>query len=472
MTVVSLVLVEHAKKEGAKVCEHGVEGFSYSPVGVIDGIPSHQEVQDQPLGAVADIAAVSAICNDARIIGNDDSNSEQDSTTRKPYKRVGEPTEAALCVLAEKLGGVASALTDAAAAVPSALASANVNAWRTYNPRLATLEFSRDRKSMSVLCSVPKVYTSPEQGSVKIKPKRPGNRLLVKGAPNLLIERCTHVKYRDGTVVRMTGHLRREIEAKVSELATRPLRCLALAVKESKQLEDSLRRFSPKDDREVARHPLLADSSNYRSIESGLTLVGIVGIKDPARPGVADSIDLCTRAGIRVMMITGDAKDTAIAIARDVHIFPTESEADGTKLKAYEGREFFAKPREEQLEILKEDNIVFCRAEPSDKQKLIKMLQSLNEVTCMTGDGVVSQRISQFVCRKSTKLTHCCAWYLRMTHQHCSRHPLVLPWVLRAQKCRKKRRIWCWRTTTFRLLSALWKKGGEFTTICKHSFAF
>jgi P-type Ca2+ transporter type 2C len=404
MTVVSLVLVEHAKKEGAKVCEHGVEGFSYSPMGVIDGIPSHQEVRDQPLGAVADIAAVSAICNDARIIGNDDCNAEHDSATKKPYERVGEPTEAALCVLAEKLGGMSSANSDDA--VPSALASANVNAWRAYNPRLATLEFSRDRKSMSVLCSVPKVYSSPEHGTVRIKPKRPGNRLLVKGAPNLLIERCTHVKYRDGTVVRMTGQLRRDIEAKVSELATRPLRCLALAVKDSKQLEDSLRRFSPQDDREVARHPLLADSSNYRSIESGLTLVGIVGIKDPARPGVADSIDLCTRAGIRVMMITGDAKDTAIAIARDVHIFPTDSDADGTELKAYEGREFFAKASEEQLELLKEGNIVFCRAEPADKQKLIKMLQSLNEVTCMTGDGVVSGRRDTFGYLLAAKAHH------------------------------------------------------------------
>ena len=115
----------------------------------------------------------------------------------------------------------------------------------------------------------------------------------------------------------------------------------------------------------------------------GLTLVGIVGIKDPARPEVADSIKECTRAGIRVMMITGDAKDTAVAIAKDVCIFPKESDKP---LKAFEGREFFRKPEKEQLEILKEDNIVFCRAEPADKQKLVKMLQSLNEIPAMTGD--------------------------------------------------------------------------------------
>ena len=112
-----------------------------------------------------------------------------------------------------------------------------------------------------------------------------------------------------------------------------------------------------------------------------------MGIKDPARPEVAESIQSCTDAGIRVMMITGDAKDTAIAIARDVNIFPGEEEASGEPLKAFEGREFFHKPEHEQLEILKTGNIVFCRAEPSDKQKLIKMLQNLDEISAMTGDG-------------------------------------------------------------------------------------
>jgi Ca2+-transporting ATPase len=115
--------------------------------------------------------------------------------------------------------------------------------------------------------------------------------------------------------------------------------------------------------------------------------IGIVGIKDPARPEVAQSILSCTDAGIRVMMITGDAKDTAIAIARDVNIFPAEEESSEEPLKAFEGREFFHKPEHEQLNILKTGNIVFCRAEPSDKQKLIKMLQSLDEISAMTGDG-------------------------------------------------------------------------------------
>ena len=77
--------------------------------------------------------------------------------------------------------------------------------------------------------------------------------------------------------------------------------------------------------------------------------MGIVGIKDPARPEVADSIKMCSEAGIRVMMITGDARDTAVAIARDVNIFPPLEEASNDEVKAYEGREFFEKPEAEQL---------------------------------------------------------------------------------------------------------------------------
>ena len=71
--------------------------------------------------------------------------------------------------------------------------------------------------------------------------------------------------------------------------------------------------------------------------------------------------------------------------ARDVNIFPPEE--SGEEVKAFEGREFFHLPESKQLEMLKADNIVFCRAEPSDKQKLVKMLQSLHEIPAMTGDG-------------------------------------------------------------------------------------
>lgn len=125
---------------------------------------------------------------------------------------------------------------------------------------LRAKEFNRDRKSMSVLAS----HWTSSLG---------GNRLLVKGAPNLLLERCTHAKTRDGTVVKLDGKLRRLIQHKTTELATRPLRCLALAVKDTDQLEESLRSYSLDDSYGVERHPLLSNPDNYAAIESGLTWV-------------------------------------------------------------------------------------------------------------------------------------------------------------------------------------------------------
>ena len=185
------------------------------------------------------------------------------------------------------------------------------------------------------------------------------------GALNMLLERCSHAKLRDGKIVKLDGKLRRQIEQKTTELATRPLRCLALAIKETNQLEPSLRYYSQDAD-DDARHPLLSDPQNYASIESGLTWVGMVGIKDPARPEVAASIEKCHEAGVRVIMITGDARDTAVAIARDVNILPPSS--SGQMVKAYEGREFFVKPEKEQRELLATPgNMIFCRAESSDK---------------------------------------------------------------------------------------------------------
>lgn len=321
MTAVSMVILEQNGRNKPSITEQRVDGYSYNPIGSIEGVEKDKEVIQNPNGAMADIAAVSALCNDAKIVGRSDDESpdqtkkgkKKNEDTQKDYQRIGEPTEAALCILAEKIGGMANLeINGQVSTSPAVIASANVLAWRDAHPRHATLEFNRDRKSMSVLCE----YSKQVNKKVKARSRKNRNRLLAKGAPNLLLQRCTHVKTRDGNVMRLSGELRRQIEAKLSELAARPLRCLALAVKDNESLESSLRNFAPANEGEVAKHPLLSKPESYKNIESGLTLVGIVGIKDPARPEVADSINQCTQAGIRVMMITGDAKDTAVAIVR------------------------------------------------------------------------------------------------------------------------------------------------------------
>merc|ERR1711871_1573130 len=87
----------------------------------------------------------------------------------------------------------------------------------------------------------------------------------------------------------------------------------------------------------------------------------------------------------RIMMITGDSKETAVSIAKDVNIFTPD---DDVSNRAFTGKEFFELPIVEQLNLMKTANMVFCRAEPRDKQKLITMLEKLDEMVAMTGDGV------------------------------------------------------------------------------------
>jgi Ca2+-transporting ATPase len=102
MTSVSIVVAEQDKSNGTEFTEHHIDGFSYSPIGDIEGVTKDDEIRDQPDGAFADIAAVGALCNDAKIVG-DSGNAEEGKADKKKqgekektYQRIGEPTEAAL----------------------------------------------------------------------------------------------------------------------------------------------------------------------------------------------------------------------------------------------------------------------------------------------------------------------------------------------------------------------------------------
>ena len=262
MTAVSLVLFEksisskgHENDFTNMIVEHPILGTAYSPDGCVIGM-NENEIMQFPHGSVADCAAVAALCNDSKIIGHDTPADVQ-------YERVGEPTEAALCVLVEKLHGPAPAVNTS----PSVRSSFHVDSWRNAFIRSATLEFNRDRKSMSVLCHL------RSHGG-----KKSQNRLLVKGAPNMLLARCSHIKLRDGTVLKITSSLRKIIEEAIGNLSTRPLRCIALAVKETTALQSSLKAFqadaSSDSSLAIRNHALLGNSSHYADIESSLTLVG------------------------------------------------------------------------------------------------------------------------------------------------------------------------------------------------------
>ena len=378
MTAVEFVSLEAAGDEKIKIVEHEVTGSSYNPVGNVIDIDREETVQNSN-GAVKDACDIMALCNDARLIGHDsleqsDTGSAggkkalQDASTVQ-YTIEGEPTEAALLCLVEKLGPTDN--MDQLESSPSILSTQNYKHFANRWNRYATLEFDRTRKSMSVLV---KEQMEGDDASSH------SSKLLVKGAPNMLLQRCTHAKLRDGKIVPLSSEIRNQIEESIVSIGGRALRCIGLAMKDGGALDKGLLYENEQ------YNEILKDSSKFADIETGLTFVGLVAIRDPPRPGVSESIDLCKRAGIRVIMITGDAKATAVAIARDVHILPDQDDTSPEpSARAFEGKEFLALPESRQLELLKDDNLVICRAEPSDKQRLVKMLQKLDEIPAMTG---------------------------------------------------------------------------------------
>lgn len=349
MTAVSFV---HIGKTAADIREFEVSGTSYDPKGKIEGL-GHISKSDKGL---QDIANVCAICNESQILYKDDK-----------FVRVGEPTEAALRVLVEKLGypGRGDQATDKTVITHDAS-----DYYSNTTKIIETLEFSRGRKSMSVLCNNGK-----------------NNVLLCKGAPEKVIARCNLMRTQDGKDVPMSQALRAKLLDQVKTMAERPLRVLAFATKE--QFTDGYQPLSTYDgNKSHPAHKLLqVDPEKFEKIEQHMVFLGLAGIKDPARAEVKPSIELCKKAGIRVIMITGDKKETAEAIAREVGIFSADQNIEG---KSYTGEEFHKMSRAQQEEAIMSDHKgrCFSRTDPKDKQDLVNLLKSQGEIPAMTGDGV------------------------------------------------------------------------------------
>ncbi|PSR92094.1 calcium-translocating P-type ATPase [Coniella lustricola] len=336
MSVNKIVYLNEA---GTDLEELDVSGTTFEPKGDISY--NGQVVRDlsQKSSTVRQMTEVAALCNDARLAYD----------SRNGFFNVGEPTEGALRTLTEKVGPCAPA-----ASVPDDRVH-YASAWyeKQYN-RLATYEFSRDRKSMSVL-----VDSNGKQ------------KLLVKGAPESIIERCTSVLLgANGKKVELNGKLSDLIMREVTDYGNRGLRVIALA-----SLDD------------ISDNKLLLSAkstADYTNIEQNLTLLGLVGMLDPPRPEVPASIAKCKDAGIRVIVITGDNRNTAESICRQIGVFGENEDLTG---KSYTGREFDNLSQSEQVEAAKKASL-FSRVEPSHKSKLVDLLQNLGEVVAMTGDGV------------------------------------------------------------------------------------
>ncbi len=236
---------------------------------------------------------------------------------------VGEPTECALVNYAEKLG-----------------LSKNVK--KNEFVRIGEVPFDSGRKMMST------VHKTADGTLIQF----------TKGAPDELLKRCTKALI-GGEIVDMTEEIRSDILKANKAMADKALRVLAAAKKD------------------LDTEPSVYDSE---SVECDLCFVGLVGMIDPVRPEVKPAIDECRSAGIRPIMITGDHKDTAVAIASELGIITDASQAiTGAELNEISDEEF---------ETAVENYSVYARVQPEHKTRIVNAWRKKGKVTAMTGDGV------------------------------------------------------------------------------------
>ena len=236
---------------------------------------------------------------------------------------VGEPTECALVNYANSIGLPKYELEKKA-------------------PRCGEAPFDSNRKMMTTL------HPDGNGGFVQY----------TKGALDVLLDRCNYILTENGEI-RLDEAKKAEIMAKNKEFASRALRVLAAAYKTYSKMPESL---EPED------------------LEHKLVFIGIVGMIDPCRVEVYDAIKECRTAGIRPVMITGDHKDTAIAIGKDLGIIENEDEAiEGAALDKY---------TDEEMKELVTKYSVYARVQPEHKTKIVNAWKARGMVTAMTGDGV------------------------------------------------------------------------------------
>ena len=246
---------------------------------------------------------IGALCNDTTLTYAEDGSP----------KTAGDPTETAFVDIACKEG-------------------LDKNEIEKTMPRQAELPFDSERKMMST-----------------IHPLADGGyRVMVKGAPDVLLGRCI-----------VSGEDSQSVLARNSEMASRALRVLGVAYKDI---------------------PSIPGALTSEGLENGLTFVGLVGMIDPPRLEVKQAVAECYSAGIRPVMITGDHKLTAVAIAKELDIF-----RDGDL--AMTGEELDAISQDE-LNQKVDQYSVFARVSPEHKMRIVKAWQFKGKVVAMTGDGV------------------------------------------------------------------------------------
>jgi len=286
-----------------------VTGVGYEPKG--EFIYRGEKVNVEENIVLASLLKIGALCNNALLIKEKDK-----------WEVVGDPTEAALIVAAEKAGLKYKELE------------------KEY-PRIGEIPFTSERKRMTT------IHLTPEKEKVAF----------MKGAPEVVLERCSHI-VEDGKIKKLTSKKRREILKINEEMAREALRILGMAYK---ILPEEAEKFT-------------------EEIERDMIFVGLEGMIDPPREEAIEANKKCQKAGIRTVMITGDHKLTALAIAKEIGIY---KEGD----LALTGEEL-EKISEKEFEEIVEKVTVYARVSPEHKLKIVRALKARGHIVAMTGDGV------------------------------------------------------------------------------------
>ena len=269
------------------------------------------------------------LCNDAML------EETKEESSGQSWRMVGDPTEGAMVVAGAKAG-----------------------LWRKdleeIFPRVMEIPFDSDRKRMTTIHEIKKSSVQGRKLSFDVPPVM----VFVKGAPDVVLKISDSI-IENGKPVSLTDEILKEVLAENQDLGQQALRVLGVA-------------YKPMDD--------LPDRCDSESVEKGLTFVGLMGMIDPARPEVKAAVKIAQGAGLKSVMVTGDYKDTAEAIAREIGL----RTPDGLVLSGSE----LDKMSEGELVRVIERVDVCCRVSPQHKTKIVSAFKAKDHVVAMTGDGV------------------------------------------------------------------------------------
>ncbi|XP_074284816.1 calcium-transporting ATPase 10, plasma membrane-type-like isoform X2 [Silene latifolia] len=230
------------------------------------------------------------------------------------------------------------------------------------------MNFDAIRSKSTIIHAFP-FNSEKKRGGVAVKTPSSEIHLHWKGAAEIVLSSCTSYMDESDSVASLDEHKMSFFNNAIEQMATQSLRCVAIAFR-----PHELNKV-PSDEEQLSQWVIPDDE---------LTLLAIVGIKDPCRPGVRDAVELCKAAGVKVRMVTGDNLQTAKAIALECGIL--DSDADANEPYLIEGRVFRNKSEAEREEIAEKISVM-GRSSPNDKLLLVQALKKKGHVVAVTGDG-------------------------------------------------------------------------------------